>query len=463
MLLDFGLSSGLAYKHNFQQDIANAQRNEMLDRQARIDAETKTRLFADEFKFGEATTDYNKQQLKAYTEKLIPEIGKFVNDNPDYRTNTMKYALYKQMTGQLLKNKWVDNDMKFQGMQKEYAKHLAEHPEDVNLPEIQAMASQIEKYKRTGDVLGEIGKDRQFNFSTPAPMLDTEKIISDRGSKLTQSGFDTTPYGNIEYATNLDAQTAAKQLLGDPAFSRSVQLKMRSSGVKANPVDYVTEGLLAYSKKNRNVNFGKQNILLQHSLKDDEISGVDPMQRIIDEAKKSSDRTAPILPSFVKKLHNSDNGLPIMTDAIYEDMGGNPTSLDLGQVTGAPTGRFKDFGQNGGAAEYSVILPVEEAETILGDVIEDPIFGDAEIAKQHTDKFKMEEHYNKNTKKNEQFVRFNVYKPIEVDENTKNLARGFYPKKNEVKGKEVNVPAGTPLSSDGKWYYNGQKWISTGK
>lgn len=174
-LLDYGLSSGLAYRHNFQQDIANAQRNEMLDRQARIDAENKTKLFADELKFGDVTTDYNKQQLKQYTEQLIPQIGKFVNDNPDYRTNTMKYAQYKQMTDGLLKNKWVQNDMYFQGMQKEYAKHIAKHPEDVNRPEILAMANNIERYKKTGDVLGEVGKDRQFEFAPPLPYSDLEK------------------------------------------------------------------------------------------------------------------------------------------------------------------------------------------------------------------------------------------------------------------------------------------------
>lgn len=170
--LDFGLSSGLAYKHNFQQDIANEQNLQQLDRQARIDAENKAKLFADEFKFGEATTDYNKQKLKEYSESVIKDIGKFINDNPDYRTNPMKYAQYRQKTQSLLNNDWTKNDMNFQGMQKEYAKHLAQHPEDVDRPEIIRMADQIKNYKATGDIYGKQGENNQFEFSPPKPYVD---------------------------------------------------------------------------------------------------------------------------------------------------------------------------------------------------------------------------------------------------------------------------------------------------
>lgn len=212
MYLDYGTSSGLAYRHNFQQDIANDQRNEMLDRQARIDAENKTKLFADEFKFGEAQSDYNKNQLKQYTEQLIPKIGKFVNDNPDYRTNTMKYSMYKQMTGGLLKNKFVENDMRFQGMKKELAAHLAKHPEDVDRPEIAKMAEQISNYNKTGDIEGKTGQDRQFDFLQPKPYVDL-----DVEAQKDMGGFSAFEYRK--------ADPSEASLLGEDAVFQKAKQK----------------------------------------------------------------------------------------------------------------------------------------------------------------------------------------------------------------------------------------------
>ena len=77
-ILEYGTTSGLAYRHNFQQDIQNLHYNEQLDKQAQDRASARVKEMADMMQVGSTFGSYNVSQLKDFTQKKIAQLIRLI-------------------------------------------------------------------------------------------------------------------------------------------------------------------------------------------------------------------------------------------------------------------------------------------------------------------------------------------------------------------------------------------------
>jgi hypothetical protein len=190
-LLEFGISEGLAYKHNFQQDIANLHAEEALDRQARIDAEAKAQLLSEKFKFGKTYDTYNDQRLKQFTEQQIKNIGAFVDQNKDFQYSPGKLAWFNKMTNELADNPIVMESARVETNRQQMIKWAQEHPESVNSPRYQNQVNAYSHYSKNGTTDPTLKQTQEFMFQPPTPYEDLGKAGLEMGNKF--GDFDIVP------------------------------------------------------------------------------------------------------------------------------------------------------------------------------------------------------------------------------------------------------------------------------
>jgi len=95
--IDFGLRQGLGVRIDTSKDIDNLHKNELLDRQNRIDAETKTKLFSDDLKFGKAANAWDHTVLKKLTGETITELGNYMTANPNWDRDPLQRGVVAKM------------------------------------------------------------------------------------------------------------------------------------------------------------------------------------------------------------------------------------------------------------------------------------------------------------------------------------------------------------------------------
>lgn len=239
-LLEFGSAEGLAYEHNFQQDTQNMFEQERLNRTARQDAENRAKLFGDMFQFGEATTTYNKQKLKEFSEGQIKDIGAYINANPDWQTNGGKYANVKNMSHKLLDNDWVKNDMAAVGEYQNLVKFIHDNPGAEQLPEVQQQLSKWDNYRKTGDDQGRVDlpetSKQRFMFNNPASTFDAHKAAEEQFGKLTYDDINPL-HGNVRDGQVMEVSKAAKLRAAQTALTGYTGLKWKAAWNTLSPTE----------------------------------------------------------------------------------------------------------------------------------------------------------------------------------------------------------------------------------
>lgn len=204
--LSYGQASGLAYRHNFQQDIANRHNNEMLDRQAQHDAETKAMMLGDMFQTTSANNAYDNAQIKDFSHKKIAEIGNFINENPDYQTNPMKWGHLKELQTSLLDNQFVKDGI---ANDKEYATMMdwvSKNPGSEQDPDIQKQLGKWNEYQKTGMI---DGQKQRFMFFDPTKDSDISAYFMGVAGHTTLTGMkDMGTYQKL-FASETDRNAAA--------------------------------------------------------------------------------------------------------------------------------------------------------------------------------------------------------------------------------------------------------------
>ena len=116
---DFGLPAGLAYRHNFQQDIQNRARLHQMKRQKRIDQENDARLWAKELDTISVQNPYDAAGLEGFLDGHFKKMGKWIQEHPNFRTQPEEYVYWtKNFVKPIKDNEWVKRDLAFQQQKK---------------------------------------------------------------------------------------------------------------------------------------------------------------------------------------------------------------------------------------------------------------------------------------------------------------------------------------------------------
>lgn len=210
-MIEFGISQGLAYRHNFQDDIRNVHENEMLDRQARIDAEAKAKLIGDKFKFGKAFDTYNDTQLKKFSEEKLKQIGKFVDENRDFEINPAKYAVFNSLTDELTNNPIIQESARVEQHRQEMLQYLQKNPDMADSPRMRQQIDAYHTYAKMGTADPASLERKEWMFMPPTPYADIAKEGLQMGNAF--GDFDRVPvngwghgaYKEVPKANALDA------------------------------------------------------------------------------------------------------------------------------------------------------------------------------------------------------------------------------------------------------------------
>lgn len=187
---DFGIKRGLAVRVDTRQDIANLRANEQLDRQQKIDAQTKAKLFSDDLQFGKASNPWDHKQLKNFTEKKIRQIGEFVNQNPDFDTDPIKLATLKRLKADLIDNPVVYRSQRI-AAHKQAMDEFAADPKNAALIQTEKFIRQqlsYENYVKTGSADPE-KPGVEFTFNAPGFDVDRNKYFAERASSIGRNKF----------------------------------------------------------------------------------------------------------------------------------------------------------------------------------------------------------------------------------------------------------------------------------
>ena len=163
MPFDYGISSGLAYKHNFNEDIDRLYKDEYLIRQKKRQAEEDAKTLGNKLKFGNVSSPWHRRQLDAFTEKTLKDIGTIVDQNPNWQSNAMLWGQVNRLSDSLSNNWIVADDARHKTERDALLKFVHDNPNAYKLPEVQKQFDELKAYESyNGD-----GKPNDFIFRNP--------------------------------------------------------------------------------------------------------------------------------------------------------------------------------------------------------------------------------------------------------------------------------------------------------
>lgn len=218
--MEFGATAGLAYRHNWQAVIQQQQQNELLDRQAELDAKNQAMMLGDKLKFAHASNAWDNRLLKEFSEQRVKEIGEFTIKNRDFQTNPMKWAEFNRMTDELQNNDIVYRSLRIQDNHRALIDYLQKNPGAENDPDIQKQLEEYNNYVNFGSVDGVTGGGKEFVFRSPDAQFDAQKAIAETFINLKgKTTYDPKGVGIGATKTQVDQaalQSTAIGLLNGP-------------------------------------------------------------------------------------------------------------------------------------------------------------------------------------------------------------------------------------------------------
>lgn len=228
-LFDFGTSSGLAYRHNFNADMARLLQEEGMINNQKAAAEAKAIKYGDELKFATGYTPYFQSKIDEVANNNIVQIGKLLHENGNNpAASPMVWAQYKQLANQIGNNEWT---VKSDAAKKEYEKFtsfLAENPDMMTDPDVQKQLDEWKQFKETGTVTkfdnngNAVREMNDFVFINPLSKIDLNTEAQKFMSKIKPSDLVTTPtnakghYLATPVPSEKDLMAATIATLSDP-------------------------------------------------------------------------------------------------------------------------------------------------------------------------------------------------------------------------------------------------------
>lgn len=262
-LFNFGVQQGLAYKHDFNSDMANRMRRLQFERQAKIEAENKTRLVSDLFQFGKVADPWNTKRLKEFSESQVKEIGKIISQNPEFTTNPETWGTLKMLSRGLVDNQITTEAASVQKHKELMDKWSSEKGNDPGDPDYIEMLNSYNRYIQTGSADGNPKNRHVFQFIPPEDRLDVDKYLEDRAHAIRKNGFEKIGYdGHRQFVTDEDVWGAVNGVINDAEGPNGRKIKQKydkliESGSLDKAVPYKT---WVYSMLKNNVRDEDRNL-----------------------------------------------------------------------------------------------------------------------------------------------------------------------------------------------------------
>lgn len=194
-MAEYGTRRGLAQSFGFDQATADLARQQDQMRQAKIYAENKAKMLAEDFDYNSAINAWDNTAIKEYAQGKIKELGAFVRENPDYLYNVEKRIAYNNIKRELKDSKplmeglQVDSNIKAM----EQWKNDPKNAPLLDSPQFKKTLKEYENYVRTGSTDENTANRKLFTFYPPEELIDTWGELN-KIAKATQLNGESTSY-----------------------------------------------------------------------------------------------------------------------------------------------------------------------------------------------------------------------------------------------------------------------------
>ncbi len=392
MAIQAGLARGLAQDLQYDQRIQDLryQKQEM-DRAQALNA-AKVKMFVDDTDYMNAVNSFDNPRIKQYSEQVIKDLGKYINENPDYMYDAQKMMEVKRMKRQLKDNPYLHQGMASDDAIKKYNADLAEvakNPERHSKGAYEKIALQLENYKKFGNQDGEDAAralgTKAFTYTKPRDFRDLNedwKVIGNGWKDVKQESMAGKGRNAFsEYANPETLKITASQYYSQ----NKEQIDEEATKAGMEPVTYVMKGIDAHIPKK--VDYGDYGLIdamtMRNLAKRDAAASTKP------ETSSTWDY------EIRQKQEGKDSGekfdrvFGIPKNVTIKDNKGNP--YDLTGIEFKHTGNHKVFeeivmGKDGKPKKVKVKkalvfadLPTDQSDEI--GITKNPMFfGDSEIS-----------------------------------------------------------------------------------
>lgn len=249
--MEYGTVLGLAQSTQADQRINDLRYQEQLKKQAAIEAANKAKMFEDDTDYKNAMNVFDNPIIKAKAQATIKELGRFMNENPDWETNAQKRLQRKEILGRLKDdpdlNRGLSSDTSF----KQFQADLATKSKDPNVfdeaayKEVMQQWKNYEKYGNqfaTDGVMAQKLGRQAFVYQQPQDLVDLNKEGLEYGNKFNKLDVKKLQGGGSgSYRT--EANEEALTALATDMYQRNkrtMDLRFQQAGYK-DQISYAKE------------------------------------------------------------------------------------------------------------------------------------------------------------------------------------------------------------------------------
>lgn len=261
MAIQAGLARGLAQDLQYDQRIQDLryQKQEM-DRAQALNA-AKVKMFVDDTDYMNAVNQFDNPRIKQYSEQVIKDLGKYINENPDYMYDSQKMMEVKRMKRQLKDNPYLHQGIASDDNIKKYNADLSEvakNPERHSKGAYEKIALQLENYKKFGNQDGEDAArqlgTKAFSYTKPRDYRDLNddwRVIGNGFKDVKQASMA----GKGRNAFSEYANPETLKITANQYYSQNKE-QIDEEAIKEgmDPISYVMKGIDAHI--NKRVDFG---------------------------------------------------------------------------------------------------------------------------------------------------------------------------------------------------------------
>jgi hypothetical protein len=256
MAIQAGLARGLAQDLQYDQRIQDLryQKQEM-DRAQAMNA-AKVKMFVDDTDYMNAVNSFDNPRIKQYSEQVIKDLGKYINENPDYMYDSQKMMEVKRMKRQLKDNPYLHQGMASDDAIKKLHADMAEvakNPDMHNKGAYEKLAQQEQNYYKFGNQDGEdaarqIGA-KAFVYNKPRDFRDLNADFVDIGNKF-KDVKQTAMAGKGRNAFSEYANPETLKIVANQYYSQNPeQIAQEAAKVGLDPIVYIMKGIDAHIPK----------------------------------------------------------------------------------------------------------------------------------------------------------------------------------------------------------------------
>lgn len=465
MPLEFGIVSGMGQQLDFNSAINDLRYNAQVKKQAQALAEQQAKLFADDFAYNNAMNSFDNPKVKALAQLQTKRIGRFINENPDWRTNVEKRAMYSNMVHDLKDNPDLNRGLMSDKNYQDFQKDLAEKIKNPDLYDAEAydnIKKQWQNYNQFGnqfatsaEEVDKLGGVKPFSYQAPRDFVDLTKAGLDYGNKF--NDFDVKPlkggglgaYQEVPKEQSLSASTL------DFYKRNERQLNKEASRVGVDPMQYAKQLVSAGIKTKRD--FGDYGALIAMGKWREEKGGTKvPVEGVWSKDIVRTDKSV-VNGEILKDAFGAKPPLVIQSDDGKQglDLTGNEVNY-----TGFSTYLGNDKKQ--GTKHFAIQTKIPKDQAMQMGLVQDASgwgSGD-EITPEWRKKAKLETGTDKSGNEVE-YVTITDLVPFNINTST---AQQVYDNKASV-DKFVEAPKDTyqntpVVSGSGKYIWDGKNWVA---